>query len=25
MLIEMKSNLIEHEVEIDTVAAPADH
>ncbi len=25
MLIEMKSNLIEHEVENDTVAAPADH
>jgi MarR family transcriptional regulator, transcriptional regulator for hemolysin len=25
MLIEMKSNLIEHEVEIDTDAAPADH
>ena len=25
MLIEMKSNLIEHEVEIDSVAAPADH
>jgi MarR family transcriptional regulator for hemolysin len=25
MLIEMKSNLIEHEVEIDAVAAPADH
>lgn len=25
MLIEMKSNLIQHEVEIDTDAAPADH
>ena len=25
MLIEMKSNLIEQEVEIDTDAAPADH